>query len=98
MSQEGVEDMLKQNWRNTFAAMDLNQDGVISKVEHQQFFNVWKKDKDVVHASVAFAAMDVDMDGMITQDEYVNAAMEHLFNFTDETKSSKHFFDPLMKD
>ena len=98
VSQEGVEDWLKQYWRNTFAAMDLNQDGVISKVEHQQFFNAWKKDKDLVHASVAFAAIDVDMDGMITQDEYVNAALEHLFNFTDETKRSKHFYGPLIKD
>ena len=98
VSQEGVEDMLKQYWGNTFAAMDLNQDGVISKVEHQQFFNAWKKGKDLVRASVAFAAIDADMDGMITRDEYVNAAIEYVFNFTDETKRSKHFFGPLIKD
>ena len=98
VSQEGAENMLRQNWRNTFAAMDLNQDGVISKAEHQQFFNAWKKVKDPVHASVAFAAIDEDMDGVITRDEYVNAGMEHLFNFTDETKRSKHFFGPLIKD
>ena len=97
VSQEGAEHMLRQNWRNTFAAMDLNQDGVISKVEHQQFFHAWKKVKDPIHASVAFAAIDVDMDGIITRDEYVNAGMEHLFNFTDETKHSKHFFGPLIK-
>ena len=98
MSQEGVEDMLKQYWGNTFDAMDSNQDGMISKVEHQHFFNAWKKDKDLVDASVAFAAIDADMDGMITRDEYVNAAIEHQLNFSDETKRSKHFFGPLIKD
>ena len=98
VSQEGVEDMLKQYWGNTFDAMDSNQDGMISKVEHQRFFNAWKKDKDLVDASVAFAAIDADMDGMITRDEYVNAAIEHQLNFSDETKRSKHFFGPLIKD
>ena len=63
-----------------------------------RFFDAWKKVKDPVHATVAFAAIDEDMDGMITRDEYVNAAIEHQFNFTDETKRSKHFFGPLVKD
>ena len=96
--QEGAEEMLRQKWSNTFTVMDNNKDGVISKAEHQRFFDAWKKVKDPVHATVAFAAIDEDMDGMITRDEYVNAAIEHQFNFTDETKRSKHFFGPLVKD
>ena len=90
--------MLRQIWRNTFAAVDLNQDGVISRAEHQQFFHAWKKVKDPVHASIAFTAIDEYMDGVITEDEYVNAGMDYVYNFTDETKHSKHFFGPLLKD
>ena len=98
VGQEGAENMLRQKWSNTFTVMDVNQDGVISKAEHQRFFDAWNKVKDPVHATVAFAAIDEDMDGVITRDEYVNAAVEHQFNFTDETKRSKHFFGPLVKD
>ena len=95
--QEGAEDMLRQNWSNTFSAMDINQDGVISKTEHYRFFEAWKTVKDPIRAAVAFAAIDVDRDGVITRDEYVNAVVENVFDFTDETKPSKHFFGPLVK-
>ena len=39
VNQEGAEDMLRQNCRDNFATMDLNQNGMISKTEYQQFFN-----------------------------------------------------------
>ena len=95
--QEGAEDMLRQSYINTFTVMDTDQDGVISKAQHYRFFEAWKTVKDPIRAAVAFAAIDADMDGMITRDEYVNGALENLFNFTDETKPSKHFFGPLLK-
>ena len=95
--QEGAEDMIRQTWSDIFTVMDINQDGVISKAEHYRFFEAWKTVKDPIRAAVAFAAIDVDMDGVITRDEYVNAALENLFNFTDETKGSKHFYGPLAK-
>ena len=73
MCQEGAEDMPRQNWSNTFSAMDINQDGVTSKIEHYRFFEAWKTVKDLIHAAVTFAAIDIHRDGVITQDEYVNA-------------------------
>ena len=71
-------------------------DGMISKAEHRCFFEA-RKQIDPNGAIVAFSAIDQDMDGMISCDEYVEAAMEFFFNFSDETKPSKHFFGPLLK-
>ena len=72
--------------------LDINNDGVISKSEHQLFFQSWK---DPVGATTAFTAIDEDKDGAITRDEFTKAGTEFFFNFTDETKPSKHMFGPL---
>ena len=96
MSKEGAEDMIRKEWQKNFAVMDVNQDGIISKAEHRRFFEA-RKHIDPNGAIVAFSAIDTDMDGFIRRDEYVEAAMEFFFNFSDETKPSKHFFGPLLK-
>ena len=96
MSKEGAEAMMRQEWNNNFTVMDVNQDGVISKEEHRCFFEA-RKQVDPNGAIVAFSAIDKDRDGVITREEYVEAAMEYFFNFSDETKPSKHFFGPLVK-
>ena len=96
MSKEGAEAMMRQEWNNNFTVMDINQDGVISKEEHRRFFEA-RKQIDPNGAIVAFSAIDKDRDGVITREEYVEAAMEYFFNFSDETKPSKHFFGPLVK-
>ena len=91
------ENRARQQWRNTFTVIDLDQDEMISKAEHRRFFDAWKKFEDLVGAVVAFASIDEDIDGMISRDEFVEAAMDFHFNFTDETKCSKYFFSPLVK-
>ena len=88
--------MMRKEWQNNFAVLDLNQDGVISKTEHRRFFEA-REHFNPNGAIVAFSAIDTDMDGFITRDEYVEAAMEFIFNFSDETKPSKHFIGPLLK-
>ena len=93
---EGAEDMMRNEWRNNFSVMDTNKDGLLSKAEHRRFFEANKR-FDPNGAIVAFSAIDKDMDGFIGRDEFVEAAMEFLFNFSDETKPSKHFFGPLVK-
>ena len=92
----GAEEMMRKEWQNNFMVMDVDQDGMISKAEHRRFFEA-RKQIDPNGAIVAFSAIDRDMDGMISCDEYVEAAMEFFFNFSDETKPSKHFFGPLLK-
>ena len=96
VSKEGAEAMMRKEWQNNFTVMDTNQDGMISKAEHRRFFEA-RKQIDPNGAIVAFSAIDKDMDGVISRDEYVEAAMEFFFNFSDETKPSKHFFGPLVK-
>ena len=96
VSKEGAEDMMRKEWQKTFKIMDVNQDGVISKAEHRRFFEA-RKHIDPNGAIVAFSAIDKDRDGVIRCDEYVEAAMDFFFNFSDETKPSKHFFGPLVK-
>ena len=96
VNKDGAEDNMRREWRDVFEVMDLNQDGVISKNEHRQFFEA-RKNVDPNGAIVAFSAMDKNMDGRITCDEYVSAGVEFFFNLTDETKPSKYFFGPLLK-
>ena len=96
VNKEGAEDIMRKEWQNNFAVMDTDQDGLISKAEHRRFFEA-RKQIDPNGAIVAFSAIDKDMDGVISRDEYVEAAMEFFFNFSDETKPSKHFFGPLLK-
>ena len=96
VNKEGAEDNMRKEWRDVFEVMDLNQDGVISKMEHRCFFEA-TENVGPNGAIVAFSAIDTNMDGTITSDEYVNAGVEFFFNFADETKPSKHFFGPLMK-
>ena len=96
VSKEGAEDKMRKEWHDVFEVMDLNQDGVISKNEHRQFFEA-RKNVDPNGAIVAFSAMDTNMDGRIKLDEYVDAGTEFFFNFADEAKPSKHFFGPLVK-
>lgn len=77
--------------------IDLNNNGVISKANHQQFFEAIK---DPTGAIIAFTAIDEDMDEVITCDDIytdVKADMKFYFNFTDETKCSNYFFGPLVK-
>ena len=93
-TQEGGEDMIRKEWEKNFAMIDVNKDGNISKSEHQSMFVAWKHDP--VGAIVAFRAIDKNMDGVITSDEFVEAATEFFLNFTDEEKSSKYFFGPLI--
>ena len=96
VNKEGAEGMMRKEWQNNFAVMDTNQDGKISKAEHRRFFEA-RKQMDPNGAIVAFSAIDKDMDGVISCDEYVEAAMEFFFNFSNETKPSKYFFGPLVK-
>ena len=96
VNKEGAEDMVRKEWHNSFTYQDTNQDGVISKAEHRRFFEAMKH-IDPNGAIVAFSAIDKDMDGVISRDEYVEAAVEYFFNFSDETKPSKYFFGPLVK-
>ena len=96
VSKDGAEDMMRKEWNNNFTVMDVNKDGVISKAEHRRFFEARKQLNPNV-AIVAFSAIDKDMDGFISRDEFVEVALDHFFNFSDETKPSKHFFGPLVK-
>ena len=96
MSEDGSEDMMRKEWQKNFGIMDVDQDGVLSKLEHRRFFEA-RPHLDINGSIVAFSAIDQDMDGVITRDEFVNAAMEFHFNFSDETKPSKHFFGPLVQ-
>ena len=96
MSKKGAEAMVRKAWNDNFTYMDVNQDGVISREEHRRLFEA-RKHVDPNGAIVAFSAIDKDRDGVITREEYVEAAMEYFFNFSDETKPSKHFFGPLVK-
>ena len=96
VSKDGAEDMMRREWNNNFTVMDVNQDGVISKAEHRRFFEARKQLNPNV-AIVAFSAIDKDKDGFIRRDEYVESALEFFFNFSDETKPSKHFFGPLVR-
>ena len=96
LNREGAEAMMRKEWQNNFAVMDVNQDGLISKAEHRRFFEA-RKQIDPNGAIVAFSSIDKDMDGFIRRDEYVEAALEFFFNFSDETKPSKYFFGPLVK-
>ena len=96
VSKEGAEDMMRKEWNNNFTVQDTDQDGVIFKAEHRRFFEA-RKQIDPNGAIVAFSAIDKDMDGVISREEYVEAAMEFFFNFSDEIKPSKHFFGPLVK-
>ena len=91
-TQEGSEYMLRREWENFFSALDFNNDGLISKSEHQVYFQSWK---DPVGAIVAFTAIDQDMDGVISRDEFTKAGTEFYFNFTDESKPSKYLYGPL---
>lgn len=43
VSKEGAEDMMRNEWRNNFSVMDTNKDGLISKAEHQRFFEASKR-------------------------------------------------------
>ena len=38
VNKEGVEERMRKEWREVFVAMDVNQDGFISKTEHRWFF------------------------------------------------------------
>ena len=96
LSKEGAEAMVRKEWNNSFTYMDVNQDGAISREEHRRFFEA-RKHIDPNGAIVAFSAIDKNRVGFITREEYVEAAMEYFFNFSDETKPSKHFFGPLVK-
>ena len=98
VNKEGAEGMMRKEWQNNFVVMDTDQDGKISKAEHQCFFEaLYRKQMDPNGAIVAFSAIDKDMDGVISCDEYVEAGMEFFFNLSDETKPSKYFFGPLVK-
>ena len=88
--------MMRKEWNNNFTVMDVNKDGVISKAEHRRFFEARKQLNPNV-AIVAFSAIDKDMDGFINRDEFVEVALDHFFNFSNETNPSKHFFGPLVK-
>ena len=96
VSKDGAEEMMRKEWNNNFTVMDVNKDGVISKAEHRRFFEARKQLNPNV-AIVAFSAIDKDKDGFISRDEFVEVALDHFFNFSDETKPSKHFFGPLVK-
>ena len=85
--------MIRREWGKNFTMMDVNKDGVISKLEHRRLFDAWKNDP--IGTIVAFRAIDEDMDGMITRDEFIKAATEFFLNFTDKAKCSKYFFGPL---
>ena len=91
-TQEGSEYMVRREWENLFGTLDFNNDGLISKSEHQVFFQSWK---DPIGAIVAFTAVDQDMDGVISRDEFTKAGTEFFFNFTDESKPSKYMFGTL---
>lgn len=97
VSGEGAEARNRETFRGVFQLMDLDDDGKVSKKEHRRLYEA-TKNINPHGAIVSFSAMDQDNDGIITRDEYVDAALEFFHNFADETKPSKHFFGPLVKE
>ena len=97
LSSEGSEAYSRETFRGVFKLMDVDHDGKISKKEHRRFYEA-TKNVSPHGAIVSFSAMDRDNDGMITRDEYVDCAVEFFHNFADDTKPSKHFFGPLVKE
>ena len=97
VSTEGAEARNRETFRVMFKLMDLDDDGKVSKKEHRRFYEA-TKNVNPHGAIVSFSAMDRDNDGMITRDEYVDCALEFFYNFADETRPSKHFFGPLVKE
>ena len=87
----------RETFGEVFDLMDLDRDGEVSKKEHRRLYEA-TKNVNPNGAIVSFSAMDKDNDGMVTRDEYVEAAVEFFHNFADETKPSKHFFGPLVKE
>ena len=101
VSAEGAEARYREAFGEVFELMDLDRDGKVSKKEHRRLREAAKNvdpNFDLNAAIVSFSAIDRDNDGIITRDEYVEAAMEFFYNFADETKPSKHFFGPLVKE
>ena len=96
-SAEGAEARNRETFTGVFELMDLDRDGKVSKKEHRLLYEA-TKNVNPNGAVVSFSAMDKDNDGIITRDEYVDAALEFFHNFADETRPSKHFFGPLVKD
>ena len=43
VSKDGAEEIFRRAWNNNFTIMDVNKDGVISKAEHQRFFEARKQ-------------------------------------------------------
>ena len=97
VSAEGAEARNRKTFGEVFELMDLDGDGKVSKKEHRRLYEA-TKNVNPNGAIVSFSAMDKDNDGMVTRDEYVEAAVEFFHNFADETKPSKHFFGPLVKE
>lgn len=97
VSAEGAEARNRETFRGVFELMDLDRDGKVSKKEHRRLYEA-TSNVDPNGAIVSFSAMDKNNDGMITCDEYVETAVEFFHNFADETKPSKHFFGPLVKE
>ena len=97
VSGEGAEAHNRETFRGVFQLMDLDDDGKVSKTEHRRLYEA-TKNVSPHGAIVSFSAMDRDNDGMITCDEYVDCALEFFHNFADDTKPSKHFFGPLVKE
>ena len=97
VSAEGAEARKRETFCGMFDLMDLDRDGKVSKKEHRRFYEA-TKNVNPNGAVVSFSAMDKNNNGMVTRDEYVEAAVEFFHNFADETKPSKHFFGPLVKE
>ena len=88
-----AKDVFRANANAKFDMIDVDNSGLISVKEFQDYFECMGI--DVKFAPIAFKAIDTTGDGTISREEFVNSAVEYAFNTEDEEHPSKYFYGPL---
>ena len=91
-SDPAIVESSKQHSDALFQSVDFDNDGQISKDEHQLLLQA--AGVEPAYANEIFSALDTNQDGCLTKDEFANHHWD-FFTSDDQTLPSKGFYGPL---